>query len=412
MKLEELQSLFAEVGVVLPMSRMVLLVDDEQLDVIEQLLEGHCDIITATSGPIALDIVESQKIDVVVADQRMPTMTGLELLEIVKERHPLIVRIILTAYSDTDVIIQSINRGEVYRFLLKPWRPEELYHTINSAIEYKYIREGLLKLVAELRQKNSSLASLLADLRASQDKLLHSDRLATLGKFAASMSHDLRNELFVLKGTVSLMKEMKVNQQVLEMLEMESSAIENLQHLIEGIYDYSRMERSPLVAGAENINRIIDEVIMFLRWRSDFKNVRWITHFEPLPSCRVDRRKMKQLVTNLLVNSAEALAGKTGTVEVFTRRSGDDTIQIEIRDSGKGIADDIAAEIWKPFFSTKNGTGLGLGLDICRQIAKLHGGKIYFTSEPGKGTSFYVEIPEKEILAKEEKDGSKHQNER
>jgi two-component system sensor histidine kinase/response regulator len=390
-----MEKLLAEAGVTLPASKRVLFVDDEQdqLDVIEQILEGFCDVLTATSGPAALDLVEWQKVDVIIADQRMPGMSGVELLETVKEFHPLIVRIILTAYSDTDVIIQSINRCAVYRFLLKPWEPAQLRHTISAALEHKYAQQGITMLVDELRRKKSELEAALADLRASQEKVLHNDRLATIGKFAASMSHDLRHELFILMGVVSAMREMKMDENLLQMIELESMAIENLHNLAEGIYDYSRTERSGFTVAAEDVNAIVEEVITLMKWRSDFKHICWLTHLEPVPRWPMNRQKMKQLMINLLVNSAEAVDKKIGTIEVFTRVVDRGMLQIEVRDNGRGIPDGLAMEVWKPFFTTKDGISLGLGLDICRQIAGLHGGRIYFRSAPGAGTSFYLEIP-------------------
>jgi two-component system sensor histidine kinase/response regulator len=390
-----MEKLLAEAGVTLPASKRVLFVDDEQdqLDVIEQILEGFCDVLTATSGPAALDLVEWQKVDVIIADQRMPGMSGVELLETVKEFHPLVVRIILTAYSDTDVIIQSINRCAVYRFLLKPWEPAQLRHTINAALEHKYARQGITMLVDELRRKKSELETALADLRASQEKVLHNDRLATIGKFAASMSHDLRHELFILMGVVSAMREMKMDENLLQMIELESMAIENLHNLAEGIYDYSRTERSGFAVAAEDVNAIVEEVITLMKWRSDFKHICWLTHLEPVPRWPMNRQKMKQLMINLLVNSAEAVDKKIGTIEIFTRVVERGRLQIEVRDNGRGIPDGLATEVWKPFFTTKDGISLGLGLDICRQIAELHGGRIFFRSAPEEGTSFYIEIP-------------------
>jgi len=394
MNVNELEKFIHESGIHVPVSKKVLFVDDEaeQLEVVKELLSDSCEILTAGNAKDALDIIEKNEIDVIIADQRMPEMTGVELLERVKTMSPLVVRIILTAYSDTDVIINAINRCEVFRFLLKPWTPEVLEHTIETALSYRFLTKGIFILIKELDDRRKQLEATLKELEESREKILHQERLASMGKFAATISHDLRNELFILLGTVTAMKDMKIDENLREMIEMEYIAIENICNLASGIYEYSRPQKPGLNIESINIKQILEELIKFMKWRSDFKQIKWEVHCENVQEWTLDRQKIKQLLLNLLSNGAEAIGNQKGSIDVYVRIKGD-VLQIEVRDSGKGISPEIAEKIWEPFFSTKGSKGLGLGLEICKQIVMLHGGKIYFESVPGKGTKFFVEIP-------------------
>lgn len=113
----------------------ILFVDDEKriLKSMKALFRNGFQVHLADNGHEALDIVQNNEIDVIVSDQRMPQMTGIEVLRSVKEQSPATMRILLTGYSDLDAILQSINEGEVYRFINKPWANEELRSTVSDA---------------------------------------------------------------------------------------------------------------------------------------------------------------------------------------------------------------------------------------------------------------------------------------
>src|ERR1044072_4387051 len=115
----------------------ILVVDDEQdnLDAFRFNFRKTFDIVTATSGPEALTILDHKEVAVVVTDQLMPRMTGVELLRDVLNRQPEAVCIILTAFTDVDVLIEAINLGQVYRYITKPWAAQEGRGVLQDAIE-------------------------------------------------------------------------------------------------------------------------------------------------------------------------------------------------------------------------------------------------------------------------------------
>ncbi len=144
----------------------ILVVDDEQdnLDAFRFNFRKTFDILTATSGPEALQILADKPVAVVVTDQRMPKMTGVELLREVRERTPETVGIILTAFTDVDVLIEAINLGQVYRYITKPWDAKEVRGVLQYAIERFH-----------LQQENHRLSAQLAEYTGYLNQQLHGE---------------------------------------------------------------------------------------------------------------------------------------------------------------------------------------------------------------------------------------------
>jgi Nif-specific regulatory protein len=132
----------------------ILVVDDEQdnLDAFRFNFKKTFDILTASSGPEALTILAERDVAVVITDQRMPKMTGVELLREVRERHPDSVGIILTAFTDVDVLVEAINLGQVYRYITKPWDAKEVRGVLQYAIERYHLQRENKRLMAQLAE--------------------------------------------------------------------------------------------------------------------------------------------------------------------------------------------------------------------------------------------------------------------
>jgi CheY-like chemotaxis protein len=145
----------------------VLFVDDEAniLTALNRLLrrEGY-QILMAGSGAEGLELLDRQPVQLIVSDQRMPDMAGTEFLQRVKEKHPDTVRVILSGYSDVNVILDSVNKGEIYQFLTKPWKGEELKIAIKQCLDHYHLLEQNRILLAKVREQNETLQHLNAEL--------------------------------------------------------------------------------------------------------------------------------------------------------------------------------------------------------------------------------------------------------
>jgi len=150
----------------------VLLVDDEVrvLDSLEALLAMDYRVLRAERPDAALDLLAKEQVALVVSDQRMPGMTGTELLTRCREVSPETVRVLLTAFTDADALMESINAANIYHFILKPWDPAELTSTVRRGVERHRLGGERDQLLRDLAGKNADLEATLADLRATQDR--------------------------------------------------------------------------------------------------------------------------------------------------------------------------------------------------------------------------------------------------
>jgi diguanylate cyclase (GGDEF)-like protein len=137
----------------------LLVVDDEPyiLSTLSALLSPHYEVLTADSAETAIQIFQQRPIDLLLTDQKMPRMSGVELLEWVCNNYPSTVRVMMTGYSELEEAVDAINRGQVFRYLLKPWRTEELLHALRSAAHTFQLESDNARLLNDLRQLNLEL---------------------------------------------------------------------------------------------------------------------------------------------------------------------------------------------------------------------------------------------------------------
>jgi adenylate cyclase len=172
----------------------VLLVDDEPrvLDSLEALLAMDYRIVRAEGGRRALELLAAEEVALVISDQRMPDLTGTELLARAREVAPDTVRILLTAFTDADALMASINAANVYHFVLKPWDPQELVLTVRRGVERFSLTRERERLLRDLAAKNQDLERTLARLQAAQDDLVREASLrAQLQRYVSPRLADL-----------------------------------------------------------------------------------------------------------------------------------------------------------------------------------------------------------------------------
>lgn len=129
----------------------ILYVDDEEdnLAVFKSYFRKYYEIITALNGKEAIRMLENQQVDLIVSDHRMPGMTGVDMFETIRKRHPDVIRIILTAYSDIQAVIDAINKGKIYHFATKPWDADELKNILDNALESYTLKQLSRRLLEE-----------------------------------------------------------------------------------------------------------------------------------------------------------------------------------------------------------------------------------------------------------------------
>jgi signal transduction histidine kinase len=372
----------------------ILAVDDDggNLVILDALLSDSYSVTTTTNPREALGLVEREEFDMVISDQRMPEITGVELLKAVRERHPYTVRVIISAYSDARAILQAINEGEVYRFILKPWEPEDVLNVVRQGLEYRLSMLTIRKLGEELHRRNEKLTSTLDELRRTQEKLLESARLATVGQLTASVVRELKNHVSGVKMLADMTRSMEVPESLSEYIRVGADSAQSLFDLVSGIGSFAATGEWKLKRVRASLNLVVEEALRVARLDERARTV--APQIKPdleLPVIPLDVEKMRQMVVNLLLNALDATPAG-GTIEVATYRAGPNRIGVRVEDSGKGIPPELLDRVGDPFVSTREDS-LGLGLAVCRNVVEAHGGTIEIQSAPGKGTRVSAELP-------------------
>jgi signal transduction histidine kinase len=361
------------------MKRAIMLVDDEVdiLDTMSILLEEEYRIVTAERGDQALDLLENQEVDLLIADQRMPGMTGVDLLARVRELHPEIVRLILTGYTDFDAMLKAINEGRVYRYIIKPWDENDMRVTIRQALEWKDLRVGQGKLAAEVAEANWALKQRNRELVEANQTIMRQEKLAAVGQFAAEMVHEMNNHIQVIQG---------YNKSFAKAIEEQSNLLVWIASDIRDFALGATIEFSPALVDPLEI---VEGVFRACSHHPTFRGVELQLEKGKIESLLLDSRQMMHLLFNLLKNAAKA---SDTDQEIIVRLDVGDEMVLQVVDHGVGIGEDMREKVFEPFF-TSDHEGTGLGLSICRHVVRMHEGSIACEETPGGGTTFTVRIP-------------------
>ncbi len=203
----------------------VLLVDDEEsiLNSLRRLLRGQpYDVLLATGGAQALEIMAQQPIDLVMSDARMPNMDGATFLAHVHQLYPHTTRIMLTGYADPEAIIKAINEGQIHRYISKPWHDEELLLTLRQSLAYQHSERERLRLVQETDQQNEQLKRLNATLEkhvaARTAELQQTADMLDLAYEELKRSYVTGTEVFSLLANLRLPPAKQTNRQIIELV--------------------------------------------------------------------------------------------------------------------------------------------------------------------------------------------------
>lgn len=236
------------------------------------------------------------------------------------------------------------------------------------------------------------------ELEEIHQQLLQTEKLAALGKLAASVAHEINNPLSGVLTYIKLMQK-KLNKsddeicfrfnQYLSTMEKE---IERCSTIVKNLLDFAR-KREPSLKEGVNINDVIEETIKLISNRLNLQNIGLEKDLGELPPIVADPAQLRQAFLNLLINAAEAIQDSTGKITVRTRYLPDEKmVMVEISDTGVGIKEEDLGKIFDPFFTTKE-KGTGLGLSVVYGIINAHKGHISVKSKVGKGTTFTIKLP-------------------
>ncbi len=227
--------------------------------------------------------------------------------------------------------------------------------------------------------------------RLMEKQMARTDKLAALGELSAGVAHEINNPLGIILGYTQLL--LKQNPDCADDLKTIEKHVKNCKSVVSDLLSFSR--KGPGKFDKVDINHLVEAVVRFLSNHSDFRNIE-ITLNPHSGNClyiQGNEPELSQVLINLLINACHAVDGK-GRIEVSTRKTADDTVQVQVADNGRGIEKENLSRIFDPFFTTKPvGQGTGLGLSVGYGIIRRHRGDILVTSTEGSGSVFTVVLP-------------------
>ncbi|UCG99667.1 MAG: hybrid sensor histidine kinase/response regulator [Deltaproteobacteria bacterium] len=381
-------------------TRTVLFVDDEIqiLNVLKRLLRVEpYQAFFAESGQEALSILEKETIHVIVTDLGMPKMDGLTLLKQVQERYPDIIRLVISARDDRDSILNAINKGNVYGYIVKPWNNMELRLILRQAIDHFNLQQERRDLLKKLEEHNRLLEKRVED-RTKQ--LLAIEKQAEIGKHASHIVHNLNSPLHAIRGGLDLAHlelsdENPDLKEAVNYLHMIQSSTSDLEKIIAGILTHLR-DKTLFKTEQIDINEIIKRELEFFKLNPIYKHQieKKIDLSDNLPGIQGNPIHIKQIIDNLLKNAIDAMEHSQEKRLAVETCLEDKAVLIRISDTGEGIAEEDLPKIYSPHFTTKPiGKGTGLGLASVKAMVDAYSGDIQVESKKGKGTTLIVRIP-------------------
>lgn len=285
----------------------------------------------------------------------------------------------------------------------------ELGHTvkIDSRDEMGELAKTFNAMTADLRKAKDELVEWghtlekkveekTEEIRKSHSQLIHSEKLASLGRMAAGVAHEINSPLtgIVTFGHL-LLKKFPEGSEEKEDINVIIEQANRCSNIIKGLLGFARAISTDKTL--TNINDVALSALNMVRHKAEFFDIQVILKLdESLPPVMASASQLQQVFLNMIINAGDAMEG-VGTLTIATRRQMKDGmpfVEVEVIDTGNGISEENMSKIFEPFFTTKPvGKGTGLGLAVSHGIIQDHGGRTYVKSKVGEGTSFFVRLP-------------------
>lgn len=385
----------------------ILIVDDNasNVELLREMLahDGYTNVRGETDPRKVPPLCGEQTFDLLLLDIRMPHMSGFELMERVKAIYAgdYVPVLVLTAQTDQDTRRKSLESG-ANDFLTKPFIAWELLHRVHNMLQIR-------TLYRRVAQQNRDLERRVADRTAELTGALAAARQADRAKldFLSVMSHELRTPLNSVIGFAEVMAAESLGplghpdyREYIKLIE-ESGNV--LLSMVNKILDYTRGSTGSVEIQESDVRlpALLATCVNLLSAKAQPKGIALTLAPVPLLTLRVDHRRLREMLLNLLDNAIKFTAG--GGHVTLSAAVQEDGVAIRVSDDGPGISPEMVDRIFDPFTQAERSLarqheGIGLGLPIVRRFAELHGGRVELDSAPGLGTRVTILLPASRII--------------
>jgi len=328
----------------------------------------------APTGEDAIDLLSTRDFDIVLLDNKLPGIQGIEVLEFINKRQLDVVVVMITSYASLDLAVKATRKG-AYDFVPKPFTPKELRATLETITKQLFLRRMTQKMNIEGRQIRFQFLSVL--------------------------SHELKAPLNAIEGYLKMIQEKKAGdniQSYIEMIDRSLFRVQGMRNLILDMLDFTRIESGKKSRNIEPVMlcEIAQQCIDAFQPFSIQKGIDVYLNCGTKIPIKADRKEM-EIVLNNLISNAIKYNKEGGRVDVSLGIDGKNSV-IRIEDTGIGMLSEDVEKLFEDFVrikteETKHISGSGLGLSIVKKILDMYEAKITVQSSPGQGSSFTVYFP-------------------
>lgn len=333
------------------------------------------EIIDAATGEKALEIIESQPVDIILLDNKLPGMDGIEVLEYIKKKELDAQVMMITSYASLELAVKATNNG-AYNFMPKPFTPDELKASIEGITKHLFLKRMTKQMNKEGKQVRFQFLSVL--------------------------SHELKSPINAVEGYLKIMKERQVGDNLSDydtMIDRSLERIKGMRTLIMDLMDLTRIESGKKVREIRKVDLhgVARIALDTMEPMAIQKNVKMYLDCPENLYISADPDEMEIILNNLVSNAVKY--NREGGSVFVTLRQTDSAIQIKVEDTGIGMTEEETKLLFQEFVRIKNEktkliTGSGLGLSIVKKLVEgNYGGTISVESKPEVGSVFTVQLP-------------------
>lgn len=380
----------------------VLVIDDTPLnqEILTEILgkEGYA-LHFAHDGETGLVLARDIKPELVLLDLVLPGIMGTDVLAILKRELPETMVILTTAYGSEETAIKALRAGvNDYIINKRPFDADEVREVVKRAVTEAILRRENQRLQREVEFKNQQLAQNYAELQAAYERLKELDKAKA--SFFSMVSHDLRHPIAVAKGYLELIRtgSEPLSDETSGYVQVAEQEMRHIAEMVDKVLDLSRMDAGYYHIDCQplHVTTMLQQARVAFRTQASQRHI--ALEIEPgdeLPLVSADALRMNQVLSNLIENALK-FTPEGGRITLVAQPV-EQEIEITVRDTGVGIEPGEHEKIFDRFYRIKRGEqvedkGSGLGLAICREIVRLHGGRIWAESTLGKGAAFHLTL--------------------